>query len=90
VGRLGGLLAMQSGGFGGWGRERPVKQWATGVSLSWGWTTTVSVYKSSPQNIAAVRRIEMTVGSHPSPTAPEADIKIFPSPHPLPKELAII
>ncbi len=35
----------------------------------------------SPQNIAAVRREGMTIGSHPSPTAPEADIKTFPS-HP--------
>jgi hypothetical protein len=33
----------------------------------------------SPQSIAAVRREGMTVGSHPSPTAPEADIKTFPS-----------
>jgi len=45
-----------------------------------GWTTTVSVYKPSPQNIAAVRRVGMTVGSHPSPATPEADIKTFPSP----------
>ncbi len=36
----------------------------------------------SPQSIAAVRREGMTVGSHPSPTAPEADIKTFPSPPP--------
>jgi len=34
----------------------------------------------SPQSIAAVRREGMTIGSHPSPTAPEADIKTFPSP----------
>jgi len=34
----------------------------------------------SPQSIATVRREGMTVGSHPSPTAPEADIKTFPSP----------
>jgi len=47
-----------------------------------GWTTTVSVYKSSPQSIAAIRRIRMTVGLHPSPTAPEADIKTFPFPPP--------
>ncbi len=45
-----------------------------------GWTTTVSVYKPSPQSIIAVRRVGMTVGSHPSPTAPEADIKTFPPP----------
>jgi hypothetical protein len=45
-----------------------------------GWTTTVSVYKLSLQSIVAVRRVGMTVGSHPSPTAPEADIKTFPSP----------
>ncbi len=45
-----------------------------------GWTTTVSVYKLSPQSIAAVRRVGMTVRSHPSPIAPEADIKAFPSP----------
>jgi hypothetical protein len=49
-----------------------------------GWTTTVSVYKPSPQSIAAVRRVGMMVGSHPSPTAPEADIKTFPSPLPPP------
>ncbi len=36
----------------------------------------------SPQSIAAVRREGMTVGSHPSPTALEADIKTFPSPPP--------
>jgi hypothetical protein len=42
----------------------------------------VSVYKPSPQSIATVRRVGMTVGSHPSPTAPEADIKTFPSPPP--------
>jgi len=40
------------------------------------------VYKPSPQSIAAVLRVGMTVGSHPSPTAPEADIKTFPSPPP--------
>jgi hypothetical protein len=34
----------------------------------------------SPQSIAAIRREGMTVESHPSPTAPEADIKTFPSP----------
>jgi hypothetical protein len=38
----------------------------------------------SPQNIASIRREGMTVGSHPSPTAPEADIKTFPSPPPPP------
>ncbi len=38
----------------------------------------------SPQSIAAVRREGMTVGSHPSPTTPEADIKTFPSPPPPP------
>jgi hypothetical protein len=51
-----------------------------------GWTTTISVYKPSPQSIATVRRVGMTFESHPSPTAPEADIKTFPSPPPLPKE----
>jgi hypothetical protein len=71
-------------GFGGWGRERSVKQRVIGVSLWQGWTTTVFVYKPSPQNIAAVRRVGMTVGSHPFPTAPKADIKTFPSPPPLP------
>jgi hypothetical protein len=40
----------------------------------------VSVYKSSPQSIAVVRRVGMTVRSHPSPTALEANIKTFPSP----------
>jgi hypothetical protein len=34
----------------------------------------------SPQSIAVVRREGMTVESHPSPTAPKADIKTFPSP----------
>ncbi len=33
-----------------------------------------------PQSIAAVRREGMTVRSHPSPTAPEADVKTFPFP----------
>ncbi len=33
-----------------------------------------------PQSITAVRKEGMTVGSHPSPTAPEVDIKSFPSP----------
>jgi hypothetical protein len=47
-----------------------------------GWTTMVSVYKPFPQNIVVVRRVGMTVGSHPSPIAPEADIKTFPSPPP--------
>ncbi len=45
-----------------------------------GWTTTVSMYKPSPQSITVVRRVGMTIGSHPSPTAPKADIKTFPSP----------
>jgi hypothetical protein len=48
------------------------------------WTTTIFVYKPSPQSIAVVRRVGMTVGSHPSPTAPEADIKTFPTPPPPP------
>jgi hypothetical protein len=44
-----------------------------------------------PQSIAAVWREAMTVGSHPSPIAPKADIKTFPSPPPpLPKEPAVI
>jgi hypothetical protein len=38
------------------------------------------MYKSSPQSIAAIRRVGLTVGSHPSPTALKADIKTFPSP----------
>jgi hypothetical protein len=42
----------------------------------------VSVYKPSSQSIAAVRRVGMTVGSHPSPTAPKGDIKTFPPPPP--------
>jgi len=45
-----------------------------------GWTTMVSMYKPFPQSIAAVRRVGMTVGSHPFPTTPEANIKTFPSP----------
>jgi hypothetical protein len=44
----------------------------------------VSVYKLSPQSIAAVRRVGMTIKLHPSPTAPEADIKTFPPPPPPP------
>jgi len=53
------------------------------VSICYGdWTTTIFVYKPPPQSIAVVRRVGMTVGSHPSPTAPEADIKTFPSPLP--------
>jgi hypothetical protein len=62
------------GGRGRWSSGRPVSV------CDGGWTTTVSVYKPSPQSIAAVRKVGMTVGSHPSPTAPEADIKTFPSP----------
>jgi hypothetical protein len=64
---------------GGGGRGR----WSSGRSVSvcdGGWTTTVSMYKPSPQNIAAIRRVGMTVRSHPSPTAPETDIKTFFSP----------
>ncbi len=51
-----------------------------------GWTITVSVYKPSPQSIAIVRKVGMTVGSHPSPTAPEANIKTFPWPPPYRKD----
>jgi hypothetical protein len=61
---------------GGGGRGR----WSSGRLVSvcdGGWTTTVSMYKLSPQSIAAVQRVGMTVGSHPSPTAPEADILRF-------------
>jgi len=61
---------------GRWSSGRPV------LVCDEGWTTTVSVYKPSPQNIAAVRRVGMMVGSHPSPTAPEADIKTSPPPPP--------
>ncbi len=52
-----------------------------------GWTTTVSVYKPSPQNIVVVRRVGMTVGSHPSPTTPNGVNKNPPPPPPpkLPK-----
>ncbi len=49
-----------------------------------GWTTTVSVYKSSPQSIAAVRRVGMMIESHPSPTAPLGVLKNFPLPPPPP------
>jgi len=42
-------------------------------------TTTVFMYKLFSQSIAAVRKVGMTVESHPSPTAPETDIKTFPS-----------
>ncbi len=75
-------MCLSDEGFGGWGwgRERPVKQRATDVNLWRGWTNTVSVYKLSPQNIAVIRRVGMTVELHPSPTAPEADIKTSP-PH---------
>jgi hypothetical protein len=62
------------GGRGWWSNERPVSV------CDGGWTTTVSVYKLSPQNVAVVRRVGMTVESHPSPTTPEADIKTFPPP----------
>jgi len=49
------------------------------------------VDKLSPQSLAAGRRVGMTVGSHPSPPAPEADIKTFPyPPPPLLKELTVI
>ncbi len=75
------------GGRGRWSSRRPV------LVYDEGWTTTVSVYKPSPQSIAVVRRVGMTIGSHPSPTAPETDIKTFPSPPSppqLPKEPAII
>ncbi len=64
------------GGRGRWSSGRPVS------ICDGGWTTTVSVYKLSPQSIVAVRRVRMMVGSHPSPIAPEADIKTFPSPPP--------
>jgi hypothetical protein len=64
------------GGRGRWSSGRPV------LVCDRGWTTMVSVYKPSPQSIAVVWRVGMTVGSHPSPIAPEADIKTFPSPPP--------
>ncbi len=64
------------GGRGQWSSGRP-------VSVSDGsWTTTVFVYKPSPQSIAAVRRVGMTVGSHPSPTAPLGDKKTHSPPPP--------
>jgi hypothetical protein len=62
------------GGRGRWSSGRPVSV------CDEGWTTMVSVYKSSSQSIATIRRVGMTVGLHPSPTAPKADIKTFPSP----------
>jgi len=40
----------------------------------------VFVYKPSPQSIVVVRSVGMTIGSHPSPTAPKANIKTFPFP----------
>jgi hypothetical protein len=49
-----------------------------------GWITTISVYKSSSQSIATVRRVGMTVALHPSPTTLEVDIKTFPPPPPPP------
>jgi hypothetical protein len=67
------------GGGGGKGR------WSSGWPVSIcdrGWTTTVFVYKSSPQSIATVWRVGMTIRSHLSPITPEADIKIFPPPPP--------
>jgi len=89
--RLSVSQSVSDGGFGGGGGRG---RWSSGRPVSvceGGWTTTVSVYKPSSQNIVAVRRVGMMVGSHPSPTAPEADIKTFPSPlPPLPKEPAII
>ncbi len=72
------------GGRGRWSNGRPVSV------CDEGWTTMISVYKPSPQSIVAVRRVGMTVGSHPSPTTPEADIKTFPPPPPLPQEPAVI
>jgi len=48
------------------------------------WTITIFVYKPSPQSIVIVRRVGKTVGSHPSLTALEANIKTFPSPPPPP------
>ncbi len=65
-------------GKGRWSSERSVSV------CDGGWTIMVFVYKSSPQSIAAVRRVGMTVELHPSPTAPEANIKTFPSPPPPP------
>jgi len=46
------------GGKGRWSSERLVSV------CDGGWTTTVSMYKSSPQSIAAVRRVGMMVESH--------------------------
>jgi len=63
-------VLVGGGGRGRWSSGRPVSVY------DGGWPTTVSVYKSSPQSIAAVRRVGMMVESHPSPTAP----KPFPSP----------
>jgi hypothetical protein len=62
------------GGEGGRGR------WSSGRPPRFPHRPGVQTRTWSPQSIAAVRREGMTVGSHPSPTAPEADIKTFPSP----------
>jgi len=63
------------GGRGQWSSGRPVSV------CDGGWTITVFVYKLFPQSIIAVRRVGMTVRSHPSLIAPEADIKTFPPPY---------
>ncbi len=49
-----------------------------------GWTTTVFMYKLSPQSITVIQRVGMTVGLHPSPTAPKAYKKTPPPPPPPP------
>jgi hypothetical protein len=81
------------GGRGRWSSGRPVKQQAAGEAAGdrcesvtgvgpprFSHRLGVQTRTWSPQSIAAVRREGMTVGSHPSPTALEADIKTFPSP----------
>jgi hypothetical protein len=89
--------SVYDGSFGGWGEgEVSVCLSVTGVLGGGGgrgrWSSGrpprfphrpgVQTRTWSPQSIATVQRKRMTVGSHPSPIAPKADIKTFPSPPP--------
>jgi hypothetical protein len=69
-------VSQSDGGFGGWGRERPVKQWATGVSL----------WRGLDHHGFRVQTISTKHCSRPKggmTVRPEADIKTFPSPRQL-------
>jgi hypothetical protein len=69
---------------GRWSNERPVSVCDRVGPPRFSHRLGVQTRTWSSQSIAAVRREGMTVGSHPSPTAPEVDIKTFPSPSPPP------